>query len=315
MISCAIIIRTFNEEKHIGRLLEGIGQQTLQPQQVILVDSGSTDRTVEIARGFGAQVETILPQEFSFGRALNRGLSVCQGEVAVMVSAHCYPVYPDWLEQLTKPFTDPQVGLCYGKQRGGQTNTYSEQQFFRKYFPEVSQPRQGQPYSHNANAAIRRKLWETHPYNEGLTGLEDLAWSSWLMSQGGAIAYSAEAEVVHVHDESPWQVYNRHRREALALRQILPDSRFSLWNFLRLWSSATLSDLASARREGVLAKRWREILWFRLMQYWGTYRGYHLTGKVDARLKQVFYYPPHILAEKTPAARPVEPIRYEKQDK
>jgi len=315
MTSCSIIIRALNEEKYIGRLLEGIIQQSVQPLQVILVDSGSSDRTVEIAISHGTQVVTILPEEFSFGRALNRGVAASQGEVAVMVSAHCYPVYPDWLEQLLKPFADPQVGLCYGKQRGGETNTYSEQQFFRKYFPDVSQPRQGQPYSHNANAAIRRSLWETHTYNEGLTGLEDLAWSSWLMSQGGAIAYSAEAEVVHVHDETPRQVYNRHQREALALRQILPDSRFSLWNFLRLWSSSTTSDLASARREGVLGRRWREILWFRLMQYWGTYRGYHLTGEVDARLKQVFNYPPHILSEKTPASRPVEPIHYDPKDK
>ena len=50
---CSIVIRAFNEGKHIGRLLEGIRQQTIKDVQVILVDSGSTDDTVQIAESFG----------------------------------------------------------------------------------------------------------------------------------------------------------------------------------------------------------------------------------------------------------------------
>ena len=105
------------------------------------------------------------------------------------------PVYPDWLEQLLKPFEDQRVAVSYGKQRGADTNHFSEHQFFRTYFPDISQPDQGQPYTHNANAAIRRSLWEEHPYNELITGLEDLAWSSWAKDQGYSIAYQAEAEI------------------------------------------------------------------------------------------------------------------------
>jgi len=64
----SIIIRAFNEERHIGRLLDGIRQQTVQNAQIILVDSGSTDRTVAIAQAGGAEVVRISPQEFTFGR-------------------------------------------------------------------------------------------------------------------------------------------------------------------------------------------------------------------------------------------------------
>ncbi|RME89904.1 MAG: glycosyltransferase family 2 protein [Anaerolineae bacterium] len=308
---CSIVIRAYNEEKHLPRLLKGIREQTVRDAEVVVVDSGSTDRTVDIARAHGARLVHIRPEEFTFGRSLNRGVRAARGEFVVIVSAHCYPVYPDWLEQLLKPFADPQVAVSYGKQRGGETNQYSEHQFFREYFPDVSQPRQGHPYSHNANAAIRRALWEQHPYNENLTGLEDLAWSSWAFEQGYAIAYVAEAEVIHVHDEGPAQVYNRYRREAIAMKQILPKSRFTLRHFLRLWLGKTFSDLWQARREGVLAKHWWSILWFRLMQYWGTYQGYRYSGRIDAQLHQRFYYPPGILSEKTPAPRPIEPIRYD----
>jgi glycosyltransferase involved in cell wall biosynthesis len=307
---CSVVIRAYNESEHIDRLLTGITQQTLENVEIILVDSGSTDDTVAIASGYAVNIVHISPEEFTFGRSLNQGIAAASGEYIVIISAHCYPVYPDWLEQLLKAFHNSDVAVSYGKQRGGKTNHYSEHQFFKKYFSDVSQLRQGHPYSHNANAAIRRALWEQHPYNENLTGLEDLAWSSWVMEGGHAVAYSAEAEIIHVHDEEMAQVQNRYRREAIAMKQILPNSHFSLWNFFRLWTGTVFSDILAARREGVLGVHWRSILWFRLMQYWGTYRGYRYSGKIDHQLHQTFYYPPGILAEKKPAPRQVQPIEY-----
>lgn len=310
-VRVSVVIRAYNEAAHIGRLLTGIARQSLENVEVIVVDSGSTDQTVQIAASQGARIVHIQPGDFTFGRSLNRGVAAARGEIVVIVSAHCYPVYPDWLEHLIQPFANPQVAVSYGKQRGGETNWYSEHQFFRKYFPDVSQPRQGNPYSHNANAAIRRSLWELHPYDENLTGLEDLAWSSRAFEQGYAIAYVAEAEVIHLHDETLAQVHNRYRREAVAMKQILPQSRFTLRNFGPLWLRTTFSDLLQARREGVLRQQGWRIVWFRWMQYWGTFRGYQFSGRVDAQLHQAFYYPPDILDQKIPAPRPVQPIDYD----
>jgi glycosyltransferase involved in cell wall biosynthesis len=305
-----VVIRTYNEAEHIGRLLIGIKHQSIKDVEVIVVDSGSTDDTVAIAEKYGAKIVSIDPEMFTFGRSLNWGAVESQGEFVVNISAHCYPVYPDWLEQLLKPFEDPLMAVSYGKQRGGETNHYSEHQFFKKYFPDISQPRQGNPYSHNANACIRRAIWGQKPYNENVTGLEDLAWSSWVQEQGYEIAYQAEAEVIHVHDEGFTQVYNRYRREARALRQILPESSFTLRHFLSLWLGSTFSDLNQARRDGVFVQVWFSILWFRFLQYLGTFREYHLSGKFDARLSPAFNYPPNILDEKIPAPRGIQPIDY-----
>jgi len=183
--TCSVVIRAFNEEEYIGKLLTGIMQQTIQDREIILVDSGSTDATPDIAAKFPVKIVQINPAEFTFGRSLNRGVAAAAGEFVVIISAHCYPVYPDWLEKLLTPFENPQVAVCYGKQRGSETNHYSEHQFFRKYFPDISQLDQGQPFTHNANAAIRRALWRHQQYDEKLTGLEDLAWSSWGLEQLG----------------------------------------------------------------------------------------------------------------------------------
>jgi rhamnosyltransferase len=101
---CSIVIRAYNEEQHIGRLLTGILEQSIQDLQIILVDSGSTDATPSIAARYPVEIVHIRPQDFSFGRSLNLGIAQAQARLVVMASAHVYPVYPDWLERLLEPF-------------------------------------------------------------------------------------------------------------------------------------------------------------------------------------------------------------------
>ena len=293
---CSIVIRSFNEEKHIGRLLEAIQTQTLQDVETVLVDSGSTDHTLAIAANFPVQVHHIEPKEFTFGRSLNKGIATTRGQIVVLVSAHVYPMQDDWLEALLAPFEDSKIAISYGKQRGAEGSKFSEKQHFRNWFPDESDADQARAYANNANAAIRRSLWEQNPYNEELTGLEDIAWASWARGQGHKIAYVAEAGVLHAHDESAAQIINRHRREAIALKQILPKSRFTLRNFLSLTTRNIFSDFAAAHREKRLLPELIAIKRFRALQYWGTYLGYRQRGEVSPELRQVFYYPPSSLA-------------------
>ena len=116
-MDCSIVIRAYNEGRHIGRLLEGIQQQTVRNVEIILVDSGSSDDTLAIASKYCAQIVQIKPQDFTFGRSLNLGLQAASHELVVIASAHVYPIYPDWLERLLEPFENQSVGLTYGKQR------------------------------------------------------------------------------------------------------------------------------------------------------------------------------------------------------
>jgi len=313
-MGCSIIIRAYNEEKHIGRLLDGISRQTVQEPEIILVDSGSTDQTVAIAAGFPVKILHLPPEEFSFGRSLNLGIAEAQHESVVLASAHIYPVYPDWLERLLEPFAEARIGLCYGKQRGNAggnpASNFAEQQVFAHWFPDRSCPRQIHPFCNNANAAIRRSLWEGHPYDETLTGLEDLAWARWLIDQGLALAYVAEAEVIHVHNETPRGVYNRYRREAMAFKRLFAEQHFSLVDFARLVVRNIASDVWHAAHQKALGKSLVEIVWFRWMQFWGTYQGYRHPGPVTQQLRRTFYYPRDIQSIPTQTAREMEPIRY-----
>ncbi len=315
----SIVVRSYNEAQHIERLLTGIRQQIFRSEQVqdievILVDSGSSDGTVELASQFSAPfpiyILHIPPEEFTFGRSLNLGIQHARSSLVVIASAHIYPVYPDWLEHLLSPFEDEQVVLTYGKQRGNQLSHFSERQIFSAWFPEQSQSHQSHPFCNNANAAIRRRAWEEHPYDESLSGLEDLEWANWALLNGYTITYRAEAEIIHVHQESPRSVFNRYRREAMAFKRIFPQQRFGKLDLARLVSRNIISDLRLAAQQKVLWQNVGSIIWFRWMQFFGTYQGYRHTGPLTWQLRQTFYYPLDPAQSQAGQARPVEPILY-----
>lgn len=310
--NCSIIIRAYNEAEHVGQLLTGIMAQTVKDVQILLVDSGSTDDTLKVARHFPVEVVNIRPEEFTFGRSLNAGFEHARGEFVVMASAHVYPVYPDWLEMLLAPFKDEKVALTYGKQRGASTTQFSEHQIFRHWYPENSTARQTTPFCNNANAAIRRSLWQEHPYDETLPGLEDLAWGKWVQEKGYFIAYSAEAEVVHVHNESLNGIYNRYRREGMAFKQIYPHETFTRRDLFRLFFQNTTSDWREAIRQKRSGRDFWNIVRFRWYQFSGTYKGYQQSGPLTWRLKQAFYYPHQVFNAKiNENGRSVEPIQYQ----
>jgi len=310
--TCSIIIRAYNEEAHIRRLLKGITEQTVEDVQVILVDSGSTDGTVAAAQEFTVEVVHIAPEEFTFGRSLNQGIAQAKADLVVMASAHVYPVYPDWLEQLLAPFKDKEVGLSYGKQRGARNSHFSEQQLFKHWYPDESSPHQDQPFCNNANAAIRLALWQEHHYDEMLPGLEDLEWGKWVQSQGRHIAYVADAEVIHVHNESQKGILNRYRREGMAFKRIYPQERFGRADLVRLFYHNSIDDLKTAARQKVLLRNIFRILRFRWAQFYGTYSGYKRSGPLTWGLRQAFYYPRTSASAMKENKRQVEPIQYSK---
>lgn len=263
----------------------------MEDYEIIVVDSGSTDGTLEIVRQHGVdEIVYIAPEEFSFGRALNYGCGAASGEYCAILSAHVYPKRRDWLRKLLEKFEDG-IALVYGKQRGNELTTFSENEIFKQWFPDHDIDRQQHPFCNNANAAVRRELWEEYPYNERLSGLEDVAWAKQIQEVGYDISYASEAEVIHVHDETAREIYNRYRREAYAHKQIVPEQSFSILDFVRLSVLHIVSDYRAAVTSGKIWSHLLEIPKFRLLQFWGTHRGFAQEEPLSKELWQRFYYP------------------------
>lgn len=306
-LTSTIIVRCLNEGRHLPVLLDAIRTQSVRPAEVIVVDSGSTDNTVEIALSKGAKVIHISQQEFSFGRALNHGAAAAAGSVLVFASAHTYPASDRWLELLLEPFVDPNVTLVYGSQRGDHRTKFSEQRIFQQWFPDEPSDDQPHPFCNNANCAVRRSAWQKMPYNEEIPGLEDIHWAKEALKQGMRIVYRPAAAIMHVHEETYRQVYRRNHREGIALKVISPEEHMTLWQAVELFASALTSDLREALSQGVVHRVLPSVVRFRAAQYWGTFRGLRWSGPITSELRARLYYPKGYRPR--PQARVVAPLR------
>ena len=289
----SIIIRTLNEAKHLKKILTRIGEQEAGglETEVVLVDSGSTDNTLEIAESHQCKIIHITREEFSFGRSLNMGCEVARGEILVMISGHCVPADSYWLKALCQPLIDNKAAYTYGRQVGGPDSHYSECRIFAKYYPKENQIQQADFYCNNANSAIKRAAWARYEFDEILTGLEDMELAKRLVDDGGKVAYVAESCVYHYHDETWNGIKRRFERESIALKAIMPQIHIGKRDFIRYLFSSIWFDWVSAWKENKFARKAIEIVQYRFYQYSGSYIGNNDHRKLSHAQKEEYFFP------------------------
>lgn len=289
----SIVIRTLNEARYLGELLESIRHQDLSgiEVEVVVIDSGSTDGTLEIAETYGCVITHITRQQFTFGRSLNWGCEAAHGDILVLISGHCVPTDRLWLQSLCDPIIHGLVDYSYGKQIGGPESRFSECRIFGKYYPNEPQVPQEGFFCNNANSAISRAAWAQHRFDEEVTGLEDMELAQRLVRAGGKIGYVAGACVYHYHLESWRQVERRFEREAIALQKIMPQIHVGPLDALRYIVSSILGDWNSARKQGVWLEKAVEIVKYRFCQYAGSFKGNHEHRKLSHAEKEKYFYP------------------------
>ncbi len=292
MPKVSIIIRTFNEEKHLGNLLQSIKNQHYRDYEILVVDSGSIDKTLDIAKKFSARIIEIKSRDFTFGYSLNIGCQNAKGEYLVIVSAHTLPLNNKWLGNLVKHFNDKNVAMVYGKQIATGNTRLSEKRDFKRLFGNSLLRFDGSSYyANNANSAIRKQLWQEHNFKQDLFGLEDLQWAKHMIQKKYSIIYEPKSTVHHIHDEDWNQIYSRYRREAIAARQIgLSNPPQSQPNVLWLIESI-IKDIQLFFSE-LSFSHLKDIIHFRYTQWLGTKRGWYYYADIESN-KDMFtlHYP------------------------
>ena len=289
----SIVLRTYNEEKHLDELLSSINKQETDnvDVEVVIVDSGSTDNTLKIAEKYQCRILHISSEDFTFGRSLNLGCDGADGDYLIFISGHCIPVEKLWLQKLIQPLIDGSAAYSYGKQVGNGDSKFSECQLFSKYYPNVSSIPQNGYFCNNANAAILKKVWKLNRFDEELSGLEDMELARRIQNNGMSIAYVSEAAVYHIHEETWANIRTRYEREAYALQHIMPEVHVGFSDFIRYFVSAVLFDVSEAVQSKRFVRVLPEIIMFRLMQFWGSYRGNHEHRRLSKKMKERYFYP------------------------
>lgn len=230
MLDCSISILTKNEERNIGACLDAIfTQKGIGEFEVNLVDSGSTDATLEIARGYPIRIEQIPAHEFHHARTRNLAASLGKGPIVVNLSGDAIPASDTWLHSMLANFSDPGVGAAYGRQLPKPGSTLERYDTFDQVYGAqrlVKDPahRNGLGYRFyhfsDVNSAIRRSVWEENPYPEDLKMFEDLAIAKRILDAGWKIIYEPGAPVFHSHEYSTKQLFKRYFDIGYTLKEL-----------------------------------------------------------------------------------------------
>ncbi|MHB1348480.1 MAG: glycosyltransferase family 2 protein [Desulfobulbaceae bacterium] len=216
----SVIIPTLNGGSRFGELLAGLRDQTLAPDEILVIDSGSRDETLTQAGRYGALVLSIEPRDFDHGGTRTMGAEAANGNLLIYLTQDAVPADPRALENLVAAFADDRVAAAYGRQlpfpdatcfaRHLRTFNYPERSVIRCFEDRV---RYGfkTAFISNSFAAYRREaLAEVGYFQRGLVFGEDTFTVAKLLRRGYCVAYAAEARVLHSHNYTVGQDFRRY---------------------------------------------------------------------------------------------------------
>jgi rhamnosyltransferase len=206
----SVVIPVKNGGPDLSRCLGGIGvQQVDEEVEVVIVDSGSTDSSPDLARAAGAVVHEITAEEFGHGRTRNLGVELARGDMIVFTSQDAVADDDKWLARLAAAARSaPYVAGAYGRQlphpdarppeRFFLDFMYGSEQRVQRLGPGAALTFEATLFS-NVNAAIPRGILERYPFRDDLTMSEDQEWSRRVLRDGFALVYEPLAAVRHSH--------------------------------------------------------------------------------------------------------------------
>lgn len=206
----SVVIRTYNEQKHIREVLESLRRQTYNNYEIIVLDSESTDKTLDIASEYNVRIEHIKKSDFNYSYASNKCVEYASGDIVCFLSGHSVPVKSTYLQDTNKVFENEKIGACYGDVIALPDGSITEKAFNRLgyiknkikgYDREMKLETKIHPGIFScSNASARRKLLLKHPFAEELgRGGEDIEVAYKIIRDGYYVACVPELLVMHSH--------------------------------------------------------------------------------------------------------------------
>lgn len=296
-MDATIVIPTKNGGEILKRTLKMIfSQKTDYSYEVICVDSGSKDDTIDSIKKYPCILVQIRPQDFGHGRTRNLGASKGTGEFIVFVTQDAAPANESWLQNLIDamkiddsiaggfgihyPYEDcnalDRVDLVRHFLNFGDKNKIFYIDDFEKYNTDNGYMQYLAFFSDN-NSCIRRTIWEKYPYPD-VDFAEDQVWMRQMLEKGYKKVYCPNAAVYHSHNFKLRTYYQRFFDEYRGLYNVYQYTiSDNWWKLPILWAKHVRRDWTNIRSQEMSKKEKIYWLFYSIVRnyarYYGGYKG------------------------------------------
>jgi rhamnosyltransferase len=235
----SVVIPTFDAGPGFGELLRRLDAQEGDfEREVIVVDSGSTDGTAQLAARHGAILHNVSKSSFDHGATRDLGISLSSGEYVALTVQDAVPLDERWLAAMVENLqSDDRIAAVYGRHvprpdAGVMTRALvgnlavADPKRREQEIPDTAQylslpPAQRRRIAafDNVSSCLRRSVWEKFPFGEAYFA-EDLRWGKKVVEAGYTIVYEPRSVVVHSHERGALYDLRRHYVDQLVLDEL-----------------------------------------------------------------------------------------------
>jgi rhamnosyltransferase len=217
----SIIMRSYNEGWALRETLPALQAQDYKNWELIVIDSGSTDGSVDLIRqAKPAHFVRIKHEDYNPARVMNHGMRLARSEFGIFLNADATPQGNAWLRPIVVALQEPQVAAVFGKQipRPDCRAVYAHD--YERCFGPERESTQWDHFFSMVSSGLRKDAWTRRGFLEKMQYSEDDEYTRWCREQGYRVIYVPDSVVMHSHNYTPQQAYKRSFGEARALAAV-----------------------------------------------------------------------------------------------
>jgi rhamnosyltransferase len=217
----SIIIRSFNEGWALRDTLPAVRAQDFKNWELIVIDSGSTDGSVELIQKANPRCFVqIRHEDYNPSRVINLGMKLARAEFGIFLNADATPQGAHWLAPLFDALQSPRVAAAFGKQiPRPDCRAVFAHDYERCFGPNRETARWDHFFS-MVSSGLRKDIWSRRGFLEKMQYSEDDEYTRWCRAENYEVVFVPESVVMHSHNYTPQQAYKRSFGEARALAAV-----------------------------------------------------------------------------------------------
>ena len=274
----SIVMRSYNEAWALKETLPALAAQDFGPWELIVIDSGSTDGSVDLIRSANpAHFVQIQSSEYNPSRVMNQGVRLARADTILFLNADATPQGTGWMKPLYDALQSPRTAAVFSRQVPRPDCHAVFAHDYDRCFGENRESADWDHFFSMVSSGIRRDVWDQRGFREDLQYAEDDEYTRWCLTAGYEVTYVPDSVAMHSHNYTVAQAYQRARGDARAMAATYEGDRsdFRWWkSVLTGWAADVWRDVRWFRSQNCLGALPEAVL-VRLAQRRGRYRGFH----------------------------------------